>query len=130
MCSSDLRNEYKSRYQHIFYGYCYSCGKFGHKAVECHTYPRNQYNSRRSVKYEPPSAQQNIIRFENLRNNMECYKCQNFGHIARDCRLENPLEESSKPQNARRRRTIIFLSLSRLKSTNMCGMLIAVAQRI
>ena len=32
---------------------------------------------------------------------MECYKCQNFGHIARDCRLENPLEESSKPQNER-----------------------------
>ena len=30
---------------------------------------------------------------------MECYKCQNFGHIARDCRLENPPEESSKPQN-------------------------------
>ena len=30
---------------------------------------------------------------------MECYKCQNFGHIARDCRLENPLEESSKPLN-------------------------------
>ena len=30
---------------------------------------------------------------------MECYKCENFGHIARDCRLENPPEESSKPQN-------------------------------
>ena len=32
---------------------------------------------------------------------MEFYKCQNFGHIARDCKLENPLEESSKPQNER-----------------------------
>ena len=32
---------------------------------------------------------------------MECYKCQKFGHIARDCRLENPPEESSKPQNER-----------------------------
>ena len=32
---------------------------------------------------------------------MECYKCQNFGHIARDCRLENPPEESSKPHNER-----------------------------
>ena len=30
---------------------------------------------------------------------MECYKCQNIGHIARDCRLENPPEESLKPQN-------------------------------
>ena len=32
---------------------------------------------------------------------MECYNCQNFGHIARDCRLENPLEESLKPLNER-----------------------------
>ena len=30
---------------------------------------------------------------------MECHQCQNFGHIARDCRLENPSEESSKSQN-------------------------------
>ena len=95
------RRKFPSRYQHIFYGYCYSCGKFGHKAVECHTYPRNEYNSRRSVKYEPPRAQRNINRLENLRNNIECYKCQKFGHIAKDCRLENPPEESSKPQNER-----------------------------
>ena len=84
-----------------FYGYCYSCGKFGHEDVECHMYPRNEYNSRTSIKYEPPRAQRNINRFEHLRNNMECYKFQNFGHIARDCRLENPLEEYSKPQNER-----------------------------
>ena len=57
------RRKFPSRYQHIFYGYCYSCGKFGHKAIEYHTYPRNEYNSRRSVKYEPPRAQRNINRF-------------------------------------------------------------------
>ena len=79
-----------SKYQHIFHGYCYSWGKFGHKAVECRTYPRNEYNSKRSVKYEPSRAQRNINRFEHLRNNIECYKCRNFRHIARDCRLENP----------------------------------------
>ena len=37
-----LRRKFPSRYQHIFYGYCYSCGKFGHKAIECRTYPRNK----------------------------------------------------------------------------------------
>ena len=36
------RRRFPSRYQHIFYGYCYSCGKFGHKALECRTYPRKQ----------------------------------------------------------------------------------------
>ena len=66
------RQKFPSSYQHIFYGYCYSCGKFGHKAVECRTYPRNEYNSRGSVKYEPPRAQRNINRFEYLRNNIEC----------------------------------------------------------
>ena len=85
---------FPSMYQHIFYGYCYSCGKFGHKAVECHTYPKNEYNSRRSIKYEPPRAQRNINRFEYLINNIECYKCWKFGHIAKDSRLENPPEES------------------------------------
>ena len=51
------RQNFPSRYQHIFYGYYYSCGKFGHKARECHTYARNEYNSRRSIKYKPPRAQ-------------------------------------------------------------------------
>ena len=57
------RRKFPSKYQHIIYGYYYSCGKFGHKAVGCRTYPRNEYNSRRSVKYEPPRAQRNINRF-------------------------------------------------------------------
>ena len=35
------RQKFPSKYQHIFYGYYYSSGKFGHKAVECCTYPRN-----------------------------------------------------------------------------------------
>ena len=91
------RRKFPSRYQHIFYGYRYSCGKFGHKAIECRTYLRKEHNSRSFVKYEPPRAQKNINRFEHLRNNIECYKCRNFGHIAKDCRLENPPEESSKP---------------------------------
>ena len=51
------QRRFSSRYQHIFHGYCYSCGKFGHKDVECHTYPRNQYKSKRFFKYEPPRAQ-------------------------------------------------------------------------
>ena len=51
---------------------------------------------------------------------MECYKCQNFGHIARDCRIENPPEESSKPQNER---------TWKKKKTNNCALALKAQKR-
>ena len=55
------RRRFPSKFQNIFYGYCYSCGKFGHKAIECHTYPRNKINSRRSIKYKPSGLNETSI---------------------------------------------------------------------
>ena len=64
---------------------------------------------------------------------MECYKFQNFGNIARDCRLKNPPEESLKPQNERtwkKKKNDNCALAIKAQRTKMCGMLIAVAQRI
>jgi hypothetical protein len=33
------------RYQHFFLGHCYTCGNFGHKAINCRINERNNYAS-------------------------------------------------------------------------------------
>lgn len=35
--------QYLSKYQNFFYGHCYSCNNFGHKAVDCQAYARINY---------------------------------------------------------------------------------------
>jgi hypothetical protein len=74
------RNEYRTttsqrisftpRYQSLFYGYCFTCNKFGHKFVDCRAYGIN--GQERRVYVAP--------------YNIQCYKCHNYGHMARDCR--------------------------------------------
>jgi hypothetical protein len=49
-------------YQNLFYGYCFNCTKFGHKAIDCKKYGR-------SDTYVAP-------------HNIRCYKFHSFGHIA------------------------------------------------
>ena len=39
---------FNSKYQSTFYGYCFSCNEIGHKAVNCRTYARNSYVTRRN----------------------------------------------------------------------------------
>ena len=40
---------FNSRYQSAFYGYCFSCYKFGHKAINYRTYARNSYLTRTMI---------------------------------------------------------------------------------
>ena len=32
------------RYQNLFFGLCYTCNNYGHKAINCRTYIRHTYN--------------------------------------------------------------------------------------
>ena len=57
-------------YQSFFYGYFFTCNKFGHKVVDCRAYGRN--GQEKNVYVAP--------------HNIECYKCHNYGHITCDCR--------------------------------------------
>jgi hypothetical protein len=52
-------------YQSFFYGHCFTCTNFGHKAVDSKSYGRN-------IHVDP--------------YNIECCKCNNYGHITFDWR--------------------------------------------
>jgi hypothetical protein len=92
-------------YQRFFYGHCFNCVNFGHKAVNCRAYPKNISNNVGYLNniypiryYEAYTRNQN--RFGSLSNEVECYKCNNFGHIAKNCRLTIPPRESKKNINS------------------------------
>jgi hypothetical protein len=66
--TTSQRISFTPSYQSFFYVYCFTCNKFGHKAVDCRTYGKNvQARNVYVASY-----------------NIECYKCHNYGHIAHD----------------------------------------------
>ena len=85
-----------NKYQHIFLGHCYSCNKFGHKALKCKVYGKvHEY------KKDAPSKpkERNHNRFGSLqRYDIECYKCNNFGHMARECKLRKSVSVEAQKQ--------------------------------
>jgi hypothetical protein len=86
------RRSITPRYQNFFLGHCYTCGNFGHKAINCRINERNNYasymngeNSRYENVRRPFNINYNL--FDPLMDqNIVCYKCNNLGHKARDCR--------------------------------------------
>jgi hypothetical protein len=66
--TSQIRS-YTPRYQNLFYGHCFNCNNFGHKAVDCRSYGNGQARNAYVTPY-----------------NIECYKCHNYGQTTCDCR--------------------------------------------
>lgn len=67
------RQDHMTRFNNsFFYGYCFSCNRFGHKAANCRVYARNDFKYV-NRNYLAPWMNYNVI----------CYKCNNFGHTAR-----------------------------------------------
>lgn len=65
------------RHPNFFYGYFFSFGNFGHKAVSCRKLNRNvrmRFNKPRMTMYQNA--------FSPLLNDLECHVCNNFGHKA------------------------------------------------
>jgi hypothetical protein len=111
------RRQSFSRYKGFFYGYCFFCSNFGHKAITCSlrfryhqsSYSRNNYlppqrlrqprnkqsqtinhvmtGRRTQVKYNNNYEHNN--HYDMLFSEPECYSCHNYGHKAPDCRLRN-----------------------------------------
>jgi hypothetical protein len=73
------------RYQTIFFGLCYSCDNFAHKAVNCRENRRNinkyEIHAYNGYARRPNETQRRSYnRFESLSTEVECYKCNKFGH--------------------------------------------------
>jgi hypothetical protein len=86
------------RYQTIFFGLCYACNNFGHKAINCRANNRNnnhfESHTQRGYSRRPSETQRRSYNmFESLSTEVECYKCNNFGHMAKDCRMTVPPKE-------------------------------------
>jgi hypothetical protein len=85
-----------SRYTNVFYGYCFYCSNFGHKAVNCSLkfrheqsrHPNNKYLPQQRMR-QPMSRQRYNNHFDLLSNELECYNCHNFGHKAANFHLKN-----------------------------------------
>ena len=96
-----------TRYQTIFFGLCYACNNFGHKAINCRDNNKNNnyFESHTQVGYSrrPSETQRRSYnRFESLSTEVECYKCNNFGHIAKYCRMAIPPRELQHNNNSHR----------------------------
>jgi hypothetical protein len=93
-----FRRSSTTRYQTIFFGLCYACNNFGHKAVNCRANNRNnnyfESHTQRGYSRRPSETQRRSYnRFESLSTEVECYKCNNFGHMAKNCRMTVPPKE-------------------------------------
>ena len=77
-----------SKYQNIFFGICYSCNNFGHKAINCRAYVRgrntwniNGYENFKNHDEKPyKEFDRSYNKFGALNYETEGYKCNNIGH--------------------------------------------------
>jgi hypothetical protein len=113
----------------LFYGYCYYCSNFGHKAANCgikfrsmqlrrsQNEQRLQHRTKQSV-----SRQRHNNYFDPLYNEPECYICHNFGHKALDCHLKNYKVDPRINSSAEN------VKIWKKKESNKCGLVLS-AQR-
>jgi hypothetical protein len=110
------RRQTFSRYKNFFYGYCFFCSNFGHKAINCSLrfryeqsrYSMNNYLPQQRLR-QPSNKHSQIMnhvmtgrrtqekhnnryehnnRYDLLYSESECYICQNYGHKATNCHLK------------------------------------------
>jgi hypothetical protein len=142
------RRQTFSRYKNFFYGYCFFCSNFGHKAINCSLrfryeqsrYSMNNYLPQQRLR-QPSNKQPQTInqvmtgrriqvrhnnnyehnnRYDLLFSEPECYICHNYGHKATDCHLKN--------YNPDRNSTAENVKVWKKKVDDKCGLVLS-AQR-
>jgi len=75
------RISFTPKYENLFYGHCFYCTNFGHKAVDWRDYKINVQERSAYV----------------AARNIECSKFNNYEHIASDCRsmIDTSMKENT-----------------------------------
>ena len=73
------------KYKSAFYGYCFCCNNYGHKASDCQAYGKHNKMRRN---HNPCGPLPNYL--------IECYNCHNYGHISRRCTTRPPRPRYTK----------------------------------
>jgi hypothetical protein len=105
--ASHFRISSTPRYQTIFFGLCYVCNNFGHKAVNRRANNRNINNfeshTQKVFPRRPSETQRKSYNmFEYLRTEVECYKCKKFGHMEKYCKMIVPRREPQQNNKSHR----------------------------
>jgi hypothetical protein len=136
------RRQFFPRYKNFFYGYCFFCSNFGHKAINCSLrykyeqsrYSMNNYLSQQIVR-QPSNKHSQIMnhvmtgrrtqekhnnsyehnnRYEILFSEPECYICHDYGHKAANCHL--------KKYNPDQNLTVENVKVWKKKVDDKCGL--------
>jgi hypothetical protein len=99
---------YQNRYPHIFFGYCFACSNFRHKAMNCRAYRRKDLKVKNYNLKDKQAVnrvkRRNYNSFAPLQEgDLECFRCHNYGHKAINCRL---MEVSEQPKFIREQKKL------------------------
>jgi hypothetical protein len=86
------------------------CNNFGHKALHCRAYRKNNHKNVQKYGYKNNKnnnnqEKRNYNSFSPLQNyNVECLKCNNYDHKSSDCRLPKIPIKTSKIQEEKHKK--------------------------
>jgi hypothetical protein len=142
---SPQRRQIFPRYKNFFYGYCFLCSNFGHKAINCslrfrfeqsrysmnnylpqkglrqpsnkHSQTTNHVMTGRRTQEKHNNRYEHNNRYDLLYSEPECYICQNYGHKATNCHL--------KKYNPDRKITDENVKVWKKKVDDKCGLVLS-----
>ena len=87
------RRYFSPMYQSFFYGYCFTCNNFGHRAIDYKACGRKVQARNGGVHMNYNAECYNYHNYEHMErdcrsamnHNVEWYKWKNYGHKAHDC---------------------------------------------
>ena len=89
-------------YHNTFNGYCSTCHKYGHRALECKSHEKEI--QKKSIELMECLRQNFVGHATKLCHTIRCYQCHGFGHKAQACRKKRsqPKHENDATKKPRK----------------------------